>query len=57
MIEGFCVSFSSAASPPINSASSSWTSFTINCPGLMAVSTFIPIAFSFTVSVKVLATL
>ena len=47
----------STVSPPINWVSSSWTIFTINWLGFTAVSTFCPNAFSFTVSVKVFATL
>ena len=54
---GLPLRVSSCASPPIKAASSSCTSFTISCPGLMAVRTFMPNAFCLTVLVNVLATL
>ena len=57
MIDGLPVSSSSVAVPPISSASSSCTILTINWLGLTDVSTFCPNAFTFTVSVKLLATL
>ncbi len=54
---GFPVRSSSSSLPPIRAASSSFTIFTINWPGLTEVITFSPMAFSFTLSVNSLAIL
>ena len=45
------------ASLPIKAVNSSCTIFTINCPGLMALITFAPMAFSLILSVNSLAIL
>ena len=57
MIVGFASLSKLASAPPINSVNSSFTIFTINWPGLIAVNTFSPIAFSLILSVNSFAIL
>ena len=57
IMAGLFSNFKPTDSPPINFTNSSWTIFTISCPGFTAVKTFIPKAFCFTVSVNDFATL